>query len=209
MSPSTGKARKRFGAGLVLFSLLAVQALPAQAQRTSASLAQAVQDVGQAADELAKAVAEVSEAVGASSAEADVSATLQEIRQMSEQALRASQAAEKAETVGAVKRHADRVFALVWGTPSGLADEKARGAANVHGWKTRWQTTFSNFDSSFAARYGNEPPEITDPQRLGIVGRGRHVRKALEAVATDSAASADVRQEAEGLLASLNNVIGG
>ena len=188
------------------------QALPAQAQQTSASLAQAVQDVAQAVDDLSQAVSDVSEAVPSSSEtsspEAEISTYLQQIRQMSQEALKASRAAENAETVGAVKQHADEVFALIWGMPSGLADESARGAEHAHGWKTRWQTTPAAFDSSFAARYGTKPPEITDPQQLGIVGRGRYVRKQLEAIADDSTAPAEARQSAEATLASLNNVIG-
>ena len=209
-------ARKRFGTGLTLSMMgLLLLALPAQAQQREAApsgeLSQAVGDVAEAVRSLSQAVDALSQAVGGPTSgdpQMDVRVALREIRWMGEKAMEVSRTAEKAESVGAVKRHADHVFALIWGVPSGLAGDEARGAANVHGWKVRWQTTFTDFDSSYAARYGGARPEITDPQQLGIVGRGRHVRKQLEAIAEDSAASADVRQNAEAALASLNNVIG-
>lgn len=190
-------------------SLLAVQALPAQAQDAQApgDLAQAVNSLSQAVDDLSQAADDLERAVSAP-AQAETGAYLQQIRQLSDEALKASRAAEQAESVDAVKRYADAVFTLVWGAPSGLAGENARGAAHAHGWKTRWQTTPAAFDSSFAARYGTAPPEITDPTQLGIVGRGRYVRKQLQAILDDPAASEEEKQYAEGAIASLNNVIG-
>lgn len=133
---------------------------------------------------------------------------LQEIDQLVQQALEASRAAETASSVGEVKVRADEVYETVWGLSSGLADETASGAANVHGWKVQWQVTFADFDSTFEARYGSKPPEITDPGELGITGRGRYVRKQLISIINGDTASPEDRQAAGRVLASLNNVIG-
>lgn len=146
--------------------------------------------------------------VRAQSANGDIGRYMQEIDQLVQQALEASRAAENASSVAAVKAEADRVYETVWGTSSGIADENTTGAAHVHGWKVRWQVTFADFDSTFEARYGSKPPEITDPARLGITGRGRYVRKQLMAIIESESAAPDEKQAAEKVLASLNNVIG-
>lgn len=133
---------------------------------------------------------------------------LQVIEQLAERALTASKAAETAETVEDVKAHADEVYQTVWGVSSGLADAGATGAEMVHGWKTRWQVDGSEFDSAFVARYGTKAPAVTDVQQLGIMGRGRYVRKQLQAVADDESASEEERQAADRVITALNNVIG-
>ncbi|MCZ6617874.1 MAG: hypothetical protein O7E57_07050 [Gammaproteobacteria bacterium] len=112
--------------------------------------------------------------------------------------------AANAATVEQVKRQADVVFGYVWGASSGLIQQP--GAAMVHGWKSRWQVTYSDFDPAFEARYGNAPPRVTDPENLGIVGRGRYVRREL--TAADNRPSPELRPIVEQLISSLNNVIG-
>lgn len=139
---------------------------------------------------------------------AEVGSYLTEIQELAQHALEASHNAEDASTIADIKRHADEVFTTVWGIPSGLADEAARGAQQAHGWKTRWQVTFADFDSAFAARYGSEPPEIQDPTHLGIVGRGRYVRANIESTMADENASDAIRTHGEHVVISLNNVIG-
>jgi hypothetical protein len=140
--------------------------------------------------------------------DAGLSAALQAMQQDTESALEASRQAEQARTVADVKSGADAVFAFIWGLPSGLAAEDAEGAEQAHGWKTQWQVSYDDFDEAFAERYGNAPPEITDPARLGILGRGRHVRKLLQAAADDAQAAAEARHAAEATIIALNNVIG-
>lgn len=131
-----------------------------------------------------------------------------EMRDLTEQALDASRQAEQASSIGEIKRLADTVYEAVWGLSSGLVDEAARGAENVHGWKTRWQVTFSDFDSLFAERYGSLPPEITDPAQLGIVGRGRYVRLMLEDSTAAGYAIEAARIHGTHIVESLSNVIG-
>ncbi len=146
-----------------------------------------------------------------SSAEAqniDVGSYLIEMRDLTEEALAASRAAENASSVQEVRERADEVFAFIWGNTSGLSDENARGAENAHGWKTRWQVTFSDFDSLFAERYGSLPPEITDPTELGIVGLGRHVRGTIEDALTADAADGTTQTHGPHVVHSINNVIG-
>lgn len=134
---------------------------------------------------------------------------LQEIVDRAEEARDASQAAEEAESVGAVKGAADVVFDAVWGASSGLASGNARGASTQHGWKTRWQTTPAAFDSAFAARLGTTAPTVTNPRALGIVGRALHLREGF-AVAPDSAGpgTPGARYAHEEIVAPLNNVVG-
>lgn len=132
---------------------------------------------------------------------------LTEIRDLAQEALAASRRAEEATSVADVKQHADVVFATIWGVPSGLAED-TRGAAQIHGWKTRWQVTFADFDSAFAARYGSLPPETGDPGALGIVGRGRHVRAEIEAMIADENGTEAGRTHGEHVVNALNNVIG-
>ena len=140
-------------------------------------------------------------------AQNNISAHLQAIDQLSQEALEASRAAESAATVAEVKAGADAVFATVWGLPSGLTSDH-RGAAAIHGWKSRWQVSNADFDEDFAERYGTKPPEITDPAALGIVGRGRYVRQQLQALLDSDNATDAQKRHAEHVIASLNNVIG-
>jgi hypothetical protein len=138
-----------------------------------------------------------------------VGSHLQNLIDLTEQALDASRAAEQAQTVQGVKAGADAVFEAVWGLSSGLSAESARGASAQHGWKTRWQTSPAAFDSAFAARLGTAPPEIDDPQQLGLLGRGRYVRSQF-AVAPDSAGpeTPGARYSHMTIVAPLNNAIG-
>lgn len=139
----------------------------------------------------------------------EVGPYLQEVVQLAEEALAASREAERAETVAGVKAGAETTFQAVWGLPSGLSEGRAGGASNQHGWKTRWQTTPAAFDSAFAARYGTAPPEVTDVQELGILGRGLHVRRQF-AVAPDSAGpdTPGLHYSHESIVAPLSNAIG-
>jgi len=137
----------------------------------------------------------------------NIGAELRAIKQLAEEALEASRAAETAATVAAVKTHADAVFETVWGLPSGLT-EGHKGAEAVHGWTTRWQVTNADFDAAFAQRYGSTPPAVTDPAHLGIAGRGRHVRAQLQAVLDAENAPEAQKNHAGHVIASLNNVIG-
>lgn len=132
----------------------------------------------------------------------EIAGHLEAIRQQTEQALAASRAAEQAASVAAVKQQADRVVAAVWGAPSGLAEEGAWGAAQAHGWKTRWQVDTDDFELETPEKFGVAPPAITDPARLGIIGRGRHVRQLLWAMAEDG------NVHVGHVVASLSNVIG-
>jgi hypothetical protein len=132
---------------------------------------------------------------------------LQEMRQLTEQALAASRAAQQAATVEEVKAGADRVFQAVWGMPSGMLEGNAE--ARQHGWKEKWQVTGAEFDRRWIERMGTEAPRITDPRQLGIMGRGRAVRGRLERMSSGSSnVLAAQAGPADGALASLNNVIG-
>ncbi len=133
---------------------------------------------------------------------------LVQMQELAEKALASSVAAQDAASVADVKRHSDEVFAAVWGRPSGLVDESSRGAEHAHGWKTRWQVTYADFDSLFAARYGSVPPEITDPSRLGIIGRGRFVRAHIEAVLASDEPASSLSTHEHHVVHSINNVIG-
>ncbi len=144
------------------------------------------------------------EAVGQS----QIGALVAEIRQMSDEALSAAESGASASTIADVKRGADEVYQLIWGISSGLAEPGATGAVASHGWKERWQTDETDFDSIYAIRYSGLPPTINDPHELGIIGRGREARRLLNAVIADSTAPAGRRLHAEHVLASLNNVIG-
>ncbi len=138
----------------------------------------------------------------------DVGDYLAQMQHLAERALAAARQAEQAPSVAEVKLLSDDVFAAVWGIPSGLAEESARGAEKAHGWKTSWQVTYSDFDSLFAARYGSVPPEITDPAGLGIIGRGRFVRKHLEDMLDEDGAEASLATHGPHIVHSINNVIG-
>ena len=134
---------------------------------------------------------------------------LGEMTDQVEAALTVSQDAEEASSVAEVKAAADSVFRTVWGVPSGQASINSHGAVAKHGWKTRWQTTEAEFDSAFAARMGVAPPDVDDPRKLGVMGRGRYVRKHF-AVASDSAGpeTPGARFSHDEIVAPLSNVIG-
>lgn len=132
--------------------------------------------------------------------EREIANHLSAIKTLSEQALEASRQAAQATSITELKRYTDNVYETVWGMPSGLANENATGAATSHGWKTRWQTDTDDFELETPEKFGVEPPEINDPSLLGIIGRGRHVRKLLVADSTNV--------HHEHVVASLNNVIG-
>jgi hypothetical protein len=107
---------------------------------------------------------------------ADARALLGEMRELTEQALATSRAAEQAASVADVKAGADRVLQTVWGAASGRGTGEAAAEVNVPGWKERWQVTGAEFDSGYARRLGTLPPKLTDPRQLGVMGRGRAVR---------------------------------
>ena len=137
----------------------------------------------------------------------DIDTYLSEIEAMCEQVVTLSEEASKAASVDAIKDHSDEVFALIWGQ-SASGDGSSNGAVAIHGWKTRWQVDNGHFDEAFAARYGVVPPEIQDTRELGIMGRGRAVRRALQEVADNDDVAEAERMRAERVIASLNNVIG-
>ncbi len=117
------------------------------------------------------------------------------------EATRAVEAAQQASDLTQMRQAVDLAFGQVWGAPSGLVG--GAGAAHQHGWKTRWQATYSDFDPAYAARYGSAPPHITNPAKLGIVGRGRYIRRVLAAEGTPRDGSAKSK-----FIISLNNLIG-
>lgn len=138
----------------------------------------------------------------------EAAALLSEIDEVVKQAISTSRAAQSAGTVAEVKQAAAQVVQAVWGI-----DPEVKGADPTEvarlGWKERWQVSGAEFDPNFVARMGSEPPRITDPRQLGIVGRARAIRGRLEVLTdTTSQATAAARQAAEQTLASLNNVIG-
>jgi hypothetical protein len=139
---------------------------------------------------------------------AEAGALLGEMRQLTQQALEASRAAERAGSVPEVKQAASRVVEAVWGIPSGVSGDAA-AEVEVPGWKERWQVSGAEFDPRWAARNGTNPPKITDPRKLGIAGRGRAARTVLEKIAADSAGAPAARREAAAAaLASINDVVG-
>ncbi len=146
--------------------------------------------------------------VDQSFAQSGISDYLTEIHQLAEKVLSASEQAAGASDVAGVKSKANTVFELVWGTGSGLGGVTDAGAVNIHGWKTRWQVDNGYFDEAFADRYGVTPPEITNIKELGIMGRGRAVRKMLQAILDSEDANKTQKLHAEAAISSLNNVIG-
>jgi hypothetical protein len=136
------------------------------------------------------------------STDQEIADHLSAIRTLTEQALEASRRAAGASSVAEVKEYTDHVFEAVWGFPSGLGDVSATGAEKVHGWKTRWQSDTTDFELETPEKFGVEPPEITDPGLLGIIGRGRYARKLLVAKAEEG------NPHYDHIVASLNNVIG-
>lgn len=147
-------------------------------------------------------------AFGTELSDAEVGALLREMQAMTQEALAASRAAERASSVGEVKAGADRVFRSIWGLPSGIDGDETVEVPE-HGWKTHWQVTGAEFDERWVERYGTRPPEITDPRALGLMGRGRAARGRLEEIgAGSSRVLGEQRSPADEALASLNNVIG-
>jgi hypothetical protein len=146
---------------------------------------------------------------GENLSEADAMALLREMVQMTESALEASRAAEQAAAVADVKAAANRVAEAVWGLPTGRAPGAGTGEVELHGWKERWQVTGAEFHPAFIERYGTQPPRVTDPRQLGIMGRGLAVRGRLERVSSNSSHAILAQPTAAAAtLASLNNVIG-
>lgn len=141
------------------------------------------------------------------SAQESIQAHLEAIDALSLTALQASQEAETAASIDQVKAHADEVFHAVWGQFSGLTGE-TRGAAAMHGWKTQWQTTGAEFDEDHVERYGAAPPAVDDPSALGIVGRGRRVRKLVNAAIDEAPDGGGHATHGPHVIAALNNVIG-
>ncbi len=139
---------------------------------------------------------------GAAAAQHEIRLQIEGLDRLLSGAFQHSAAAEAASDIPEVKRHTDSVFAAIWGQPSGLAN--ASGAAAMHGWKTRWQTTGEAFDEAHAKRHGKEPPRVTDPAELGLMGRARHLRGLLQAQ-YDADAS---QRHLPHVIHSLNNVIG-
>jgi len=136
-------------------------------------------------------------------AQTDIDAQLKEIDRLLSEARMHSEFAEVAPDIAGIKQHSDKVFEMVWGQPSGLIGGSG-GAAAMHGWKTRWQTTGEEYDEDHVARHGNQPPQITDVMQLGIMGRARYLRGLLR-----EAAEADQsHQHLSHVIHSLNNVIG-
>ena len=140
---------------------------------------------------------------GTTFAQDDVGTLLSELDRLLAEAHAHSVAAESADEVAAVKEHADGVFAAIWGRPSGLADGST-GAAALHGWKTRWQTTGEEFDEAHVERHGRRPPEADDVSVLGLMGRARHLRGILVARHEADPSQAHLPH----VIHSLNNVIG-
>ena len=138
----------------------------------------------------------------------DIGPILTELHDLTAGALEAARQAAEAPTVEAVKEHADQVFEAVWGIPSGLTQEEASGAAHMHGWMTRWQVAFADYDRAFAIRYESETPAIDDPLLLGIVGRGRHIRRIIENNMRSGSADPAIVTHGPHVVHSLNNVIG-
>ena len=146
---------------------------------------------------------------GENLSDADAVALLREMYDMTQQVLAVTRAAEQAASVADVKNAANRVFELAWGQPSGIAPGDATGAVSSLGWKEHWQVTGGEFHPAFARRLGTQPPRITDPRRLGIMGRGRAVRGRLEETTRGSSvAFLSPETEAERALVALNNVVG-
>lgn len=146
---------------------------------------------------------------GGNLSDAQAIALLREMRQLTEQAIATSRAGEQGASVAAVKSAANQVFEIVWGHPSGVSAEDGSGAVASLGWKEHWQVNGGEFDPNFVRRYGTQPPRVTDPRALGIMGRGRAVRGRLEEISRGSSKSyATQETPAEAALVSLNNVIG-
>ena len=133
-----------------------------------------------------------------SQAQSQAGIYLQDIDQLLDRALEASQNAIQSTDIQEIKDQADIVVESIWGVSSGLLNQP--GAASVHGWKTRWQTDGTEFDKAHSERHGSDPPIISDPAKLGIMGRGRAAIRML----SDS----DDETHVDHVMTSLSNVIG-
>ncbi len=131
-------------------------------------------------------------------AQDQVGSYLQEIDDLLLQAHAASTSAADATDIQEIKAQAEIITKIIWGSPTGLLHQK--GAAEIHGWKTRWQTDGTEFDEAHFERHGSDPPLVPDPRELGIMGRGRAIMELL--VDTQNEAHADH------VINSLSNVIG-
>lgn len=127
---------------------------------------------------------------------------------MAEAARSSAARGASATEVDDVKRAADEVFRLMWGLPSGRDGSRIEGEVPFYGWKERWQTDETAFDSAYAARYSGRGPSVQDPRHLGIIGRGRYVRGLLEAIIEEDRRPPAQRAHAEHVVIALNNVIG-
>ena len=132
---------------------------------------------------------------------------LVEVGQLLEEIIQTSDAAISANSVEDIKAHAERVFELVWGVPSGWDGDQGQLSVAYHGWKTRWQVDLSRYADSYRERYGDKPPEIINPRDLGIIGRARAARTILQAniknLETDK-----LKSDIQAIIISLNNAIG-
>ena len=133
---------------------------------------------------------------------AHITAHMTDIANLATDARQAAENAADADSVDEVRREADSVFGLVWGQASGLLS--GQRAAQIQPWKSRWQVSFTDFDPAYGVRYGDAPPTTVDPSKLGIAGRGRHVRRQLLTELENSPDNADI----EGVVRALNDVIG-
>lgn len=144
---------------------------------------------------------------GAELGNREAGALLGEMRQLVQQSIAASRAAEQGANVAAVKTAAAQVLTALWGIPV-AADGEAVVQYEVPGWKEHWQVTGAEFDPAFVERYGSLPPKITDPRKLGVEGRGMAVRGWIEPMVLDSAGTVAQFTAREQLFASLGNVVG-
>ena len=135
--------------------------------------------------------------------DAEIVSYLDAIHTLTQQAIEASQAAEGADNLDDLKAHTDKVFEIVWGKPSGIQDANTAGAVFSHDWKTRWQSDVDDFELETPEKFGVEPAAYLDPNDMGIVGRGRYVRKLLWAKK-----EADENPHLDHVINGLSNVIG-
>ena len=161
-----------------------------------------------AADSAKEPGLHIKSAFGTTLSRAEALALLGEMQQLTGQALTRSRAAERAASVAEVKAAAGEVLQAVWGSAA------ARGEGNVAeirvpGWKERWQVNGGEWAASYAKRLGTNPPKITDPRQLGVMGRGRAVRGRLMHIGADHflGSPADTGAGAQ-VVASISNVIG-
>jgi hypothetical protein len=138
----------------------------------------------------------------------DAGALLGEMRDLVQQSIATSRAAEQAASVAAVKTAAAKVLTDLWGIPVS-ANGDAVVQYEVPGWKEHWQVTGAEFDPAFVARYGSAPPKITDPSKLGVQGRGMAVRGWIEPMVLDTTSGTAAQRTArDEVFASLGNVVG-